>query len=253
MKEKGNAMKLKDIFSKSKGNNKVSLLIGVTCLITIMMTLNDALKYNMFSLCYPAEYPWQYFSGIFVHGTSQFPAMASIAHLVFNLMLVLPFGILIEKSIGSNRFSIVTFASWMIQAIAFYVIASIITPENETARGAGISGIAFMYGTIGAYVLFQLFKINKRIFFRQVLTYIYLNILIAMLAMLNPFVAGVSSFIVHLIGVVVGILFVVINHKYINENIIKLSQGEELAIKVSKWNYVWLVVPAFFVVVYLIL
>ena len=74
-----------------------------------------------------------------------------------------------------------------------------------------------------------------------------------MILMLNPFVAGVSSFIVHLAGVLIGILFIIFNRKYINTNIDKLSKGEELTIKVSKWNFLWLSIPAFFVAIYIIL
>lgn len=243
-------MKIKDILSKSKGSYFVSLLLAMTCLVVMMMTINDVNKYNMFSLCFPAEYPWQYFSGIFVHGTPEFPIAASIAHLIFNLLLVIPFGILIEKVIGSNRFSVITLISWLVQSLAFYVIASIITPENETARGAGISGIAFMYGTIGAYILFKVFKRNKKVFFKQVLTYLYLNILLAMLFMLNPFVAGISSFVIHIIGVITGFLFVLLNYKYINYNIDKVFQEKQLMISVLKWNYLWIAVPIFFMIIY---
>lgn len=246
-------MRIKDVFCKSRGNYLVSLLLGITCIMVIVMTINDVDKYNIFSFCFPAEYPWQHFSGIFVHGTPQAPVVISIAHLLFNLMLLFPFGILIEKIVGSNRFSVITLASWIVQAVAFYVTASAITPESETARGAGISGITFMYGTIGAYVLYKLFRMNKRVFFRQILTYIYLNILIVMILMLNPFVAGVSSFIVHLAGVLIGILFIVLNHKCISTNMDKFSQGEEVRIKVSKWNFLWLSIPAFFVAIYIIL
>lgn len=246
-------MKIKDILCKSKGNCFVALLLSITCLIVFLMIVNDVNRYNMFSFCYPTEYVWQYISGIFVHGTPQFPVAASIGHLVFNLMLLIPFGLLIERIVGENRFSAITLVMWGIQAIAFYVFALIITPKNETIRGAGISGIAFMYGTIGAYILLELLKKNKRLFFRQVLTYIYLNILIAMVVMLNPFVAGMSSFILHIVGVLIGIIFVILNRKYINDNIEKLSQGEILTLKASKWNYLWVVVPICFIVIYVTL
>lgn len=245
-------MKIRDVFFKSYKNFIVSILLGITCLIVITMTVNDVNKYNMFSLCFPVEYPWQYFSGIFVHGTPQFPIVASIAHLLFNMLLIIPFGILVEKVVGSNRFSLITIISWIVQAIAFYMIASMITPENEIARGAGISGIAFMYGTIGAYVLYGIFKLSKKGFFKQILTYIYLNILIAMLILLNPFVAGVSSFIIHIIGVLIGILFVILNHRFIISNIEMIFRRERLRLSVSRWNYVWIIVPVFFVTIYII-
>jgi membrane associated rhomboid family serine protease len=247
-------MKIKDILYKSKGNYLVTILLAITCLIVILMTINNVDRYNMFTFCYPANYnyPWQYFSGVFVHGTPEFPVAASIGHLIFNLMVVIPFGLLIEKIIGDNRFSVVTLISWGIQALGFYIIAPIITPINETARGAGISLIAFMYGTIGAYILFKLLKKDKRTFFRQILTYIYLNILIAMIVMLNPFVAGISSLILHMAGILVGIAFIIYNYKYINTNIDKLFNGENLSFNNSKWNLLWTILPIFFIIIYII-
>lgn len=246
-------MKIKDLLCKSKGNYFVTTLLTITCLLVTMMTINDVVKFNMFSLCYPLEYPWQLFSGVFVHGTPDSPMELVVGHIGFILALLILFGLLIEKVMGSNRFSIITLIAWGVQAIVFVIISITIVPEGETGRGAGFSGIAFMYGIIGAYILFELFRKNRGKFFKQVLTYIYLNIFIAMLVMLNPYVAGMASFIIHMVGVLLGIILVLFNRKYLNANLDKLFQGEEMRIKSTKWNLLWVLVPIFFVVVYVIL
>ena len=52
---------------------------------------------------------------------------------------------------------------------------------------------------IGAYVLFTLFRKVKTHMFRQVSFYLLANIIIIMFIMINPYVAGIQSMIVHLI------------------------------------------------------
>ena len=40
-----------------------------------------------------------------------------------------------------------------------------------------------------------------------------LNIIIVMLVMINPYIAGVSSMILHLAAVVAGVIYILIDHK----------------------------------------
>ena len=151
----------------------------------------------------------------FLHGAPNLPLAGSIGHLIFNLLLDILFGIMIEKILGSKRFALMSLLLWMINAITFYVIAVVITPQGETAYGAGISGIAFSYGIIGLYSIFVLGKKNYKLLFKQISFYLLLNIIIAMIVMVNPYVAGVSSMIVHIVAIVFGVFYVVIYRKRI--------------------------------------
>ena len=56
---------------------------------------------------------------------------------------------MIEKILGRKRFALMSLVLWVVNAITFYIIAFVITPQGEIAYGAGISGIAFLYGIIG--------------------------------------------------------------------------------------------------------
>lgn len=145
-------MKIKEIYCQ-KGNYIVSLTIAALCVLATLISVLFPDTYQAMEYAYPIQYPWQIFSGIFLHGKPTFPLVATIGHLVFNLLLVLPFGIMIEKILGSKRFAAMSLAAWMVYTIAFFVIAMVETPAGETAHGAGISGIAFSYGMIGAYIL----------------------------------------------------------------------------------------------------
>ena len=208
-------MKIKEIYCQ-KGNYIVSLTIAALCVLATLISVLFPDTYQAMECAYPIQYPWQIFSGIFLHGKPTFPLVATIGHLVFNLLLVLPFGIMIEKILGSKRFAAMSLAAWMVYTIAFFVIAMVETPAGETAYGAGISGIAFSYGMIGAYILFVLGKRNRKLLLKQVSFYALMNIVVAMLVMINPFVAGVSSMIIHLIAVAFGVVYIMIYKKRIH-------------------------------------
>ena len=87
--------------------------------------------YEAIAYAYPIKYPWQIVTGIFLHGAPNLPLAGSIGHLIFNLLLVIPFGIMIEKILGSKRYALMSLVLWVINAITFYVIAVGITPQGE--------------------------------------------------------------------------------------------------------------------------
>ena len=207
-------MKIKDIYLR-KGNCAASVIIAVLCVAVTFVAMVFPDTYQMFGSAYPIRYPWQICSGVFLHGSPELTMAGSIGHLIFNLLLVLSFGIMIEKILGSKRFVLMTLGLWTANSVTFYVIAYLITPKGETAIGAGFSGIAFSYGIIGLYSLIVLAKKNFRAMFRQVSFYLLINIVVAMLIMVNPFVAGVPSMITHIVAIVLGIVCILVYRKAI--------------------------------------
>lgn len=228
------------------------ILLGFTCILATILTLNNVGLHHLLANSFPVEYPWQILSGIFVHGIAEGPPELNIGHLVSNLLFVIPFGILVEKVIGNNRFSVLTIATWVMQSILFLILSSLLMPGDETTRNAGISGLGFLFGTVGAYILFRLFVKNRKVFFKQILIYFYLLVLLVMVITLNPFMGGWSPFFLHLSGVISGIVFILISRKYIDANICALMEEDRLMIKSSKTNWLWLIAPVFFVVMLVI-
>lgn len=209
-------MKIKDIYHR-KGNYIVSICIAILCVAVTLISLFVPNTYQAIAYAYPIKYPWQIGTGIFLHGAPNLPIVGSIGHLIFNLLLVIPFGIMIEKVLGSKRFALMSLMLWIVNAITFYSIAFFITPQGETAYGAGISGIAFSYGIIGLYLLFSLGKKNFKLMFKQVSFYLLLNIIIAMMVMVNPYLAGVSSMIIHIVAIIFGVIYIVFYRKIISD------------------------------------
>lgn len=208
-------MKIKDIYCY-KNKSWVSLMIALMCIVFTAITLLIPNTYHALAYAFPVQYPWQVCSGLFVHGTPEMPIGGTIGHLVFNLLLVLPFGVMIEKIIGSKKFAVLSSYIWIVNIVTFYAIAFVVTPNGETAYGAGISGVAFFYGIIGFYVLFRLFIQTRKLIFKQVSFYLLMNVVIAMLIMVNPIVAGVASMIMHITAIVAGVVYLWIDHKRID-------------------------------------
>ena len=209
-------MKIKDIYHK-RGNYAVSIVIAILCVVVTLISLFIPSTYQAIAYTYPIEYPWQVCTGIFLHGAPNSPIKEIIGHLIFNLLLVIPFGIMLEKILGSKRFALMSLVLWIVNAITFYIIAFIITPQGESASAAGISGIAFSYGIIGLYSLFTLGKKNFKLMFNQVSFYLLLNIIITMIIMVNPYVAGIFPMIVHIVAIIFGIIFTMFYHKVIED------------------------------------
>lgn len=194
----------------------MTYLIAALCVITTATAILFPNTYETIAYAYPMKHLWQIGTGVFLHGAPDLPVVISVGHLVFNLLLVIPFGLMIEKTLGSKRFAFITLGVWIVNAIAFYMIAYTITPQGETAYGAGISGIAFSYGTIGAYLLYRLGKKNIMLLLKQMSFYFLLSIIMAMLAMVNPYVAGGSSMVIHIVAIIAGIIVIVWNRTVFN-------------------------------------
>lgn len=209
-------MKIKDIYHK-RGTCTVSMVIATLCVAVTLISFFVPNTYQAIAYAYPIKYPWQIATGVFLHGAPNLPMAGSIGHLIFNLLLIVPFGIMIEKILGSKRFALMSLVLWIVNAITFYMIALVITPQGETAYGAGISGIAFSYGIIGLYSLFILGKKNYKLMFKQGSFYLLLNILIAMVVMVNPYIAGISSMIIHIVAIIFGIIYAVFYRKIISD------------------------------------
>lgn len=209
-------MKIKKVYL-SESKSIVSIVIAALCICVTAVSFIIPSTYTALAYSYPIKYPWQVISGLFLHGSPDLSTAGCIGHLSFNLLLVLPFGIMIEKILGSKRFLIASLGLWLVNIVTFYVLAAIETPAGESAYGAGISGVAFSYGVVGLYVLIKLFAITKKELFKQVSFYLLMNIILIMLIMINPIVAGVSSMIIHLVAVAAGIVLTIVFKKTIDD------------------------------------
>ena len=216
-------MKIRNIYL-NKEVPVISIAIALLCVIITLISQLVPSTYMAFTFSYPVKYPWQLLTYIFLQGIPvellppDFPYSAmelTIGHLGYNLMLILPFGILVEKVIGSKRFLALFASTWIVDVILNFIMGTIWTKDGDSFAVSGASGLAFSFMPVGVYILFVLGKkygFGK--LFRQVSFYILMGIAIpTMVISLMPDVAGVAgipSMIIHLIAIVMGIVCAVI-------------------------------------------
>lgn len=219
-------MKIRNIYL-SKKFPVISIAIALLCIaVTVISAAIPSLVYS-FSFTYPVRNPWQFITYIFEQYTpqEQIPpsmeldaARLSVGHLMYNLMLVIPFGILAEKVLGAKKFLILCIAAWIPDIAAIYITFAAITPEGEENVCKGASGIAFAFVPVVLYILFLMGKkygfgkLFKQISFYFLMPMAVMSIVIA----LSPSVAGVTgifSMILHLIAIVVGTVCTIVFRK----------------------------------------
>ena len=223
-------MKIRDIYF-SKGLCIVSLAIAFLCILITTIAQLIPSAYMTFVFTYPLKYPWQLITYVFLHGyiaelippeLPYNPMQLTIGHLIYNLLLVIPFGVLIEKVIKSKRLLLLSITAWLINVTFSIILAIVNTPEGETTMVAGASGLVFSYMPIGMYIIFVMGKkYGFGQLFKQIPFYLLLPIATATLIIaLSPDVKGVAgiwSMIMHLIGIFVGVTFSVIYNKRIKD------------------------------------
>lgn len=208
---------IQKLYRQQKKMSYVSYTISVLAIVITLWVVLKPELYATLSLGYPGTQPWQYITGVFVHGTKDGGAGLALLHLLANLLLFLPYAVPVEKALGQKRFVLALALSLFVNDIVFLTLARhlVQTPE-DTATGAGLSGIAFTFITLGTYLILQTVAQNPKKAFREPLTYLFLSGLIAQLFILLPQVAGIASFIVHLAGLTTGLLLLVPYRKALN-------------------------------------
>ena len=222
-------MKIRNIYLNKKVP-AVSITIALLCIIITMISQLIPSTYTAFKLMYPVQYPWQLITYIFPQGAPkellpadfQYSAMQlTIGHLGYNFLLILPFGILVEKVVGSRRFLMLFAASWVADVIVTLIMGYFYTRNGDIFGVSGASGLAFTFMPVGVYILFVMGrKYGFGKLFKQISFYVLLLIAIPTVAIsFIPDIAGVTgipSMVIHLIALVIGVIFAAVFRKMIN-------------------------------------
>lgn len=217
-------MRITDLYKKNREVPWITLGVVFICLAVTFIAIIRPDMYEGLAWSNTPEYIWQYVSGVFLHGTGDSVSMA-IAHLLANLCMFLPYAIMIEKLVGHKKFAIIFLCSWIGVSVTFQIIARIIS-KGKPAYGAGLSGSAYTMIAIGAFVLFKVFLLDKKKFFRQFLSYFFIFGLIGEILMLRPDIAGGASMAIHITGVIIGMIMVIIFNKTLLLNVNRIA-GEQ--------------------------
>lgn len=200
------------------------IAMSVLCIAITLISQLIPFTFMAFAFTYPVNYPWQLITYIFLQGIPAellppdlpYSAMEiTIGHLGYNLLLILPVGILVEKVISSKRFLVLNAGAWAANLTVNFILGIISTNLGGNIVASGASGIAFTYMPVGIYILFVMGrKCGFGKLFRQVSFYLLMGIAIPTMAIaVMPNVAGVTgipSMVIHLTAIAVGIVFAII-------------------------------------------
>ena len=234
-------MKIRNIYF---GKRIPFFCIAVTVLCIVVTLISQLIPSTFMSLCftYPVKYPWQVITYIFLQGIPQdlmpeglpYSSMElTIGHLGYNLLLILPFGILVEKIIGTKKMLILFAMAWATNVVVNLILGVISIKLGGEMAASGASGIAFAFMPVGLYALFLLgsrFGYGK--LFKQVSFYVLLSIAIpTIIISVSPNVAGVTgipSMVIHLMALVIGTVFAIVFRKTLQEFFDKEKAAREV-------------------------
>lgn len=169
----------------------VVTMLTVICFLFAIATQINRGMYDMFSYHSVPKHFWQYFSGAFMHGSEIAPAWFLWVHLSMNLLMIIPFGILLEKNMGTKT----TFWVFLIALIMCSVMFQILMHgKDEVATGISAIGYAFVAGGV-----VQICKSWKHYSVKCKVIYIFLCSLA--IVMLLPMITGWISTCLHISGI----------------------------------------------------
>ena len=233
-------MKIRNIYL-GKGIPFFCIAMTVLCIAVTLVSQMIPSTYEAFRFAYPLKYPWQAVSYIFLQGVPKdlLPAdypyssmQLTIGHLGYNLLLVLPFGILVEKIVGTKKMLVLFATACIADLIANLIMGAIYTRGGDTFGVAGASGIAFSFMPVGMYALFLLGKnFGFAKLFKQISFYLLMGMAIpTVIISLMPNVAGVAgvpSMVIHLMGLVIGTVFAIVFRKSLQDYFDKEKPSKE--------------------------
>lgn len=233
-------MKIRNIYL-GKGIPFFCIAMTVLCIAVTLISQLIPSTYMAFRFVYPMKYPWQAVSYIFLQGIPKdlLPAdypytsmQLTLGHLGYNLLLVIPFGVLAEKIIGTKKMLILFATTCIADLIANLIMGAIYTKDGDMFSIAGASGIAFTFMPVGMYALFLLgknFGFGK--LFKQVSFYVLMGMAIpTAIISLTPRigdVSGVPSMVIHLMGLIIGSVFAIVYRKSLQDYFDKEKPSKE--------------------------
>lgn len=186
-------------FEKEKMNMKrilktypVVSTLSLTCFFLGLLTsfYGDAM-YDLLAFHSKPVYGWHYVSGTLMHGSKGAPIWFLWVHLLLNGLMILPFGGLLERKIGSGQVLIVFVTTTVLSSIVFHFLT-----QEQDIQATGISAVGYAFVTGGVMILPNVWKE-----FSLTVKWLYLFLIFLSGLMLLPAITGWISTLLHLSGI----------------------------------------------------
>jgi len=127
--------------------NSLLIIINVVCFVLFTILISSDVKFLDYIALKPSNilqltYVWTFITSMFMH--------AGFFHLFVNMISLFFIGSLIEKILGAKRYLGIYLATGLFAGL-FFVLTSLIVPDNFNTYAVGASGALF--GLIGLLML----------------------------------------------------------------------------------------------------
>ncbi len=240
--------------NKKFGFPLITFILLITCSIVTIPTYFQNELWYIFALRSEPFYFWQVFSGVFEH--SIFPDWFLWAHFLGNMSMLLVFGILIERLLGSKRMLIISLTAAIVH-VGFFQFRF----RGHMISGSGASGIVYAYAPIAFYILLILYRkysvnLEKyKLFWAILMEFVFCWLFITIMSSWS------ETNIYHVVATIIGIVLVFIYKSTIHceiENILGIVPRIDVISSVDsnpskpikeKWLYSVVILPVFVCIV----
>lgn len=184
----------------------VSTLTFICLLLGILTSIYGNATYDLLAFHSKPVYGWQYVSGTLMHGSKGAPVWFLWVHLILNVLMILPFGGLLERKRGSRQVLIVFVTATVLSSIVFHFLT-----RGQDIQATGISAVGYAFVTGGIMLLPNMWKK-----FSRTVKWLYLFLIFLSVLMLLPTITGWISTLLHLSGIA-SYLLVFIGSKSLKE------------------------------------
>ena len=169
----------------------ISTLALICLLLGLLTSFYGDAMYDLLAFHSKPVYGWQYASGALMHGSKGAPIWFLWVHLILNVLMILPFGGLLERKRGSKHVLLVFVTATVISSIAFHFLT-----QGQKIQATGISAVGYAFITGGVILLPNIWKE-----FSCTVKLYYLFLILLASLMLLPMITGWISTWLHLSGI----------------------------------------------------
>ena len=170
----------------------ISTLALICLLLGLLTSFYGDAMYDLLAFHSKPVYGWQYVSGTLMHGSKGASVWFLWVHLILNVLMILPFGGLLERKRGSRQVLIVFVTATVLSSIVFHFLT-----RGQDIQATGISAVGYAFVTGGVMLLPKMWKECSR-----TVKWLYLFLIFLSSLMLLPVITGWISTLLHLSGIV---------------------------------------------------
>lgn len=216
----------------------VSSVLLAACAIVTIPTFFDRNLWYVFAMQSKPYYFWQLFSGIFEH--SIHPAWFLWVHFAGNMSMILVFGMLIERLIGSNKMLLLTL--W---AAFTHVLFFQFRFLGQYSMSSGASGIVYSYAPIALYIMIRYIRMVKPAIYRDPVFYLLAAEFTLAWIVVTALASWNETNVYHVAATLSGLVFLLVCKKSIEREINSACTATaQKPVKKSKWLRLLWLLPA---------